>query len=49
MGRTVLNQSVALQARQREVKVNVDRLDPGMYFMNLRIGGDQYQYRLIKN
>lgn len=49
MGRIVLNHSVELQAGQREIDVNVERLDPGMYFMKLTIGQARHQYRLIKN
>ena len=49
IGRTVLHQTVKLQTGLNEIKINVDRLDPGMYFMNLSIGKEQNQYRLIKN
>lgn len=49
LGRTVLQQTVELQSGQREIELNVERLDPGMYFMNLVIGEVRHQYRLIKN
>lgn len=49
LGRTVVEKSEQLDAGKREINVDVEHLNPGMYFMHLMIGADQQQYRLIKN
>lgn len=49
LGRTVIQRKVLLQSGPGEIKVKVDQLDQGMYFMNLTIGKDQKQFRLVKH